>query len=180
MKFVIKQPTTIVLLTMFLGGCVSSVPEQIRSAPPDDPRIDEVRAEPSRFTGEEVRWGGEIASLENFKTHTQVEVVVRTLTSSGRPNSNAQSLGRFLGNIPGFLDPAVYEVKREITIFGTVAGSTMKSIGDYDYLYPVIDISSHVLWQPLPEYDPHYHRYYWYDPWYDPWYRHRYWHYPYY
>lgn len=175
----LKKPlTTVVLLSTLFGGCASSVPEQIRSAPAGDPGLEDVRAEIQQFAGAAVRWGGEIASVENFASHTQVEVVARALTNSGRPKSHVQSSGRFLGNVPGFLDPVIYKVKREITVLGTVAGSKTKTIGEYPYRYPVIEVSDHVLWQPLPQYDPHSHRYL-YDPWYDPWYRHRYWHYPY-
>ena len=164
---------------MLFSGCASNIPEQIRSAPPGSPGIEEVRSDIDHYLGREVRWGGEIVSVKNFESRTQVEVVARNLSSSGRPKTNAHSAGRFLGNIPGFLDPAIYTEKQQITVFGTVAGSRTYSIGEYAYQYPVVNVRSHMLWQPLPQYDPNYNPPYWYDPWYDPWYRHRYWGYPY-
>ena len=182
-KSVIRSSSFIVLLSILFSGCVSNIPEQIRSAPPGSPDIEEVRSDIDHYSGVDVRWGGEIVSVKNFEAHTQVEVVARTLSSSGRPNAITHSTGRFLGNIPGFLDPAIYAEKRQITVFGTVAGSTTYSIGEYAYQSPIVNVRSHVLWQPLPQYDPYYRHHYWYvpwyGPWYDPWYRHRYWGYPY-
>ncbi len=178
-----KKHLIALFLMTLLAGCASNIPEQIRSAPEGNPRVAEVRVDVDVFTGVEVRWGGEIALVENFESHTQIEIVARELTSSGRPLVNDPSPGRFVAKIRGFLDPAVYAERRQITVFGIVTGSLSKHIGEYLYDYPAVEVDSHVLWKPLPERDPYYYRPYWYDPWYDPWYgpwyRHHHWRYPY-
>jgi len=176
---VFKRQLSILFLMTFIAGCATNIPEAIRSAPEGNPRVAEVRVDVDVFTGAEVRWGGEIASVENFESLTQIEIVARDLTSSGRPLDDDHSPGRFVANIQGFLDPAVYAEKRQISIFGVVTGSQSRPIGEYIYNYPTVEVRTHVLWQPLPERDPYYYPPYWYDPWYDPWYRHHYWRHPY-
>lgn len=179
-RIVVIKPRSIRLLMMvFIGGCASNIPEEIRSAPEGNPRVAEVRVDAERFFGTKIRWGGEIASVQNFESHTQIEIVARDLASSGRPLASDNSPGRFIAAIQGFIDPTVYAEKREITVFGIVTGSVTKPIGEYLYRYPKAEVSRHVLWEPLPQRDPYYYPAYWHDPWYGPWYRHHYWRYPY-
>lgn len=159
------------LLTALLTGCASHVPQAIREAPPGGPTPAEVRAEPERFTGTTVRWGGTIAEVHNRSDDTEVVVVARELSGEGRPSGSSRSDGRFLARIDGFLDPVLYARDRALTVVGTVRGGERRAVGDYDYLYPVVDARAHYLWQrprPYPRYD-HY-PYDYYDPWYDPWY----------
>ena len=47
-----------------------------------------------------VRWGGAIASVENRRDETWIEIVERPLNTD-------KSAGRFLARVDGFLDPAV-------------------------------------------------------------------------
>jgi len=176
---VIKPQSILLLLMVFIAGCASHIPEEIRYAPESNPRVDEVRVDAERFIGTTIRWGGEIASVQNFESHTQIEIVARDLASSGRPLESDSSPGRFIAIIQGFLDPTVYAEKREITVFGVVTGSVTKPIGEFLYRYPKTEVSRHVLWEPLPQRDPYYFPAYWHDPWYGPWYRHHYWRYPY-
>lgn len=180
MKCSIKNLLLGLLSAMLVaGGCASHIPNEIRQAPQNNPIVAEVRTDPDRFVGSEIRWGGVIASVENLQAQTRLEIVARDLRNSGRPLNDDFSPGRFLADVEGFLDPAVYAADREITVFGVVLGSKDKPIGQYPYRYPVISVKQHLLWEPLPKRDPYHYPSYWYDPWYDPWYRHHYWGYPY-
>ncbi len=157
--------------TLLLGGCVSEVPESIRLPPSAAVSPAEARADPQHLVGVTVRWGGIIAKVENRREQTVLEVVARPLGRDGSPlEVESSHLGRFLARVPGFLDPALYEVGRAITVRGQFEGVETKAIGEFPYRYPVVDARQHFLWQPPPEprardYDP-----YWYDPWYPfPW-----------
>ena len=166
---IFRRLTAAVAATM-LVGCAATVPEAIRETPPGNPSPVEVRANPEQFVGARVRWGGSIASVDNRKEQTWIEVVARQLQDNGRPESGDTSFGRFLARIDGFVDPSIYSDEREITVVGTLRDSVRRTIGEYPYLYPVVEVSSHHLWPrelraPARYYDP-----YWYDPWYDPWY----------
>ena len=106
------------LVVIVLGGCSSTVPVLIRTAPPTELSPSTVSAAPATFVGELVRWGGTVKTVENGKTDTLIQVVARPLERGGRPRSRTASPGRFLARVPGFLDPAVYSEGRELTVAG--------------------------------------------------------------
>jgi len=166
--------TFLYLLALFvISGCASQVPAPIAKAPAVPLSVTEAKGTPGQHIGQDVRWGGEIISIENQPAQTWVEVVSRELRSNGRPIANSQSSGRFIASFQGFIDPAVYTPGRLLTIAGTIQGETTRTIGEYSYLFPVVAITASHLWEPPsetapPPYPP---PWWYYDPWYyDPWY----------
>ncbi len=150
-------------LIVTITGCASSVPAVIRTPPPGNISIDQVRENPQRFVDAQVRWGGTIAVVENRQSETQVEIVSRELQSNGRPKKDYDGGGRFQAMISGFLDPVIYEKGRSFTVVGRISGEISGEIGEHPYRYPVVKVTDYYLWNPLPK------RIY-YDPWfYDPW-----------
>ena len=154
---------------VLLAGCASNIPDGIRISLPDAPTVAEVRLNVDLYLGKQVRWGGQLASVKNETNRSLLEIVSRNLYRGGRPQQSDYSAGRFLAILPGFIDPAIYSEEREITIFGTITGSTSGEIGNFNYQYPVVSVAQHALWQPIPERHYHSNSYPWYDPWYDPW-----------
>lgn len=159
---------------VLLCGCASVIPEPIRTPPPSDVRIAEVRANPQSFRGADVRWGGDIVAVKNLRTETIVEVAARELENDGRPRYREKSEGRFLAKVPGFLDPVVFASGREMTVRGRFEDIVERPIGEFPYRFPLVRAEHVYLWEPLPPtyyYDP-----YWWDPWYPwGWPRHRHW-----
>ncbi len=157
-----------ILVITILTGCASAPPPAISRIPADHIQVSEVRSAPDRFNGAEVRWGGTITNVENKSTHTWVEVVSRNLDQQGRPVEETHSGGRFIASFPDFIDPEVYRAGNLITVIGTVEGQSKRLIGDYDYLFPVIAVSSSYLWPEekeetiIYEYPP---PWWYYDPW---------------
>lgn len=154
------------LLALSLAGCASNVPAPIRDELPTAPSVAEVRADPGRFVGSTVRWGGVIVATRNEAEDSVVEIVQRDLDGSGRPKTSDRSEGRFLARVRGFLEPTIFAQGREFTVTGRLAAPQPGAIGARPYDYPVVDAETYYLWPelPPPDYDP-----YWYDPWY-PWY----------
>jgi outer membrane lipoprotein len=159
--------------SLLLAGCASQVPRAVSEPPPRNLSVAEVRAKQGPI-GAQVRWGGTIAKVENYKTETWIEVVERPLDNDGRPQQLDQSGGRFLARVDGFLDPAIYAPGRQITVAGLLQENTTRQIGDYTYTFPVVKVISFYLWPPLSKqvyHDPWYDPWYpWHDPFYDPWY----------
>lgn len=157
-----------VILIVILGGCATQVPAPISMIPPGNLAVAEVRANPGRFVGSEVRWGGVITSVENKASQTWVEVVSRALKKNGQPRVDSGSGGRFIASFAGFVDPVVYSAGNLLTVIGAIEGETTRAIGEYDYSFPVVTVSSSYLWQPEPETVRHE---YYPPPWwyYDPW-----------
>jgi outer membrane lipoprotein len=163
------------LLALIVTGCSSPIPDLIRQAPPDNIQVEEVQQRPDDFLNSRVRWGGEIIGVENLSDSTLVEVLSRRLSSSGRPDSDSRSQGRFKITLPGFREPANFPKERLLTVTGTVVGKQDGSVGEYQYSYPLVQPDAYYLWAPEVEGPPYYPYYYdpFYSPWYYPyWYRH--------
>jgi len=136
------------------------------------PDVATARENPEQTRGEVVRWGGTIAGVENQPQVTLIEVVARELDRGGRPRATDISEGRFLAVIPGFLDPAIYQRGRQLTVVGELHGIRHREVGDLEYPYPEVRVTGHHLWEPRPE-PPAMGRYpgpYFHDPFYDPFY----------
>jgi outer membrane lipoprotein len=159
-----RSASILAVVAALTTGCAAGVPRPIRDAPPDNPALNAVRADPAAYTGRAVRWGGTIARVDNRATETRVEIVERALERYGRPRDTDVSGGRFLARFDGFLDPSVYAKDRQLTVTGMLAGSEAGKIGEHPYTYPVVRVEAAHLWPPLPE-PTHYRDPYWYDPW---------------
>jgi outer membrane lipoprotein len=129
-----------------------------------------VRAAPSAAVGKSVRWGGNIVSVRNLKTETQLEIVGRRLDGDGRPRDENRSDGRFLANVSGFLDPLVYKTGRDVTVNGHIEGTIDRAIGEFAYTYPVVRAADVHLWEvpTTSTYPPYYYPYYYDFPFGDP------------
>src|SRR5204863_5097759 len=126
-------------LALLLAGCASRPPDPIQDAPPIDLSIAQVAANVSACVGQRARWGGRIAGVENRASETWLDVVAHPLDSDGRPRLGAESLGRFMARVNGFLDPAVYSSGRAVTVVGTVEGTLTRPIGGYPHTYLIVD-----------------------------------------
>jgi len=159
----------LVFVPLLAAGCVTA-PAEIRNAPAGPP-VNVVRQNPDQYVGKQVRWGGVIASIENQATRTELQIVARPLHNSGRPVDTSNSLGRFIVQAPGFLEPTEYEKGRELTVVGSITGGRTQNIDQHPYLFPVVTARSLYLWEEEPRYaEPYYpypYPYYW-DPFY-PW-----------
>ena len=147
------------LLLPSLVGC-ASVPLLIREPPADNPILADVQTNPTAFRNRRVRWGGIIVSTRSVENGTEVEILAKALGNDGRPEPGDVSLGRFLVNSDGFLDPAVYSAGREVTVYGVLQNALVRNIGTRPYLYPLVDAAQLYLWTEQNDYG--------YDDWYSP------------
>lgn len=156
-------------LTLTLAGCASDIPRPIREAPAEKIPLAQALKNPEKHRAGAVRWGGAIASIENRRDETWIEIVERPLDTNGQPRDTDQSAGRFLARVQGFLDPAIFAPKRLVTAAGTLDGNSTRTIGEHPYTYPVVRADSIYLWPVPPKTGrAYYYPPYWYDPWY-PW-----------
>lgn len=159
----IRKFNLVIITIALLGGCASKPPAAISKVPPENPSLTRVRMDIDSFIGTEVRWGGVISKVENRATHTWIELVRRKLRENGKPRTDDRSDGRFIASFEGFVDPVVYEVGRPLTVVGTIEAKTERSIGDYDYLFPIVTVEGSYLWKAATNYRyPYYPSPYWY------------------
>jgi outer membrane lipoprotein len=168
----------LILALAGLGACAAKPPDAISRVPEDNPTLMRVRLDFDSHLGAEVRWGGEITSVENQAEGTWIEIVRYPLRANGRPRSGGKSDGRFIASFADFKDPVVYEVGRPLTVVGRIVDQTSRKIGDYDYRFAIVEVEGSYLWKAqAPAVYPNYPPYWWYhDPFYHPWRPHR--HYP--
>ena len=163
------------MLLSLLGGC-AAIPEQV-ALPDETPLVGfgRVIQAPEQYVGQTVRWGGVIAEVYNKADHSIIEITYYSLSASTRPEVDSNhSAGRFQARVNLFADPLVYSKGKAITVTGQLMAPHQGQIGEYNYVFPVINTQGHVLWNEQPDYDDR-----WQDPFYrPPYYRHPY--YPYY
>lgn len=155
---------SILLLTGFLMlGCQSKPKLPV---PPNNPPVAAVQDKPDAYINKPVTWGGVILSTEAKESGTEIILLAKRLESSTRPIETDIALGRFIAIINGFVDPAVLAKGRELSVNGVIKGKESRKVGEFEYLYPIVNVNSYHLWPVRVRY---YDDYYW-DPWYGPWY----------
>jgi outer membrane lipoprotein len=165
----------IVLSLLLLSGCATAPTayDPFQDSDFKGPSLEAARSNLEAYLNARVRWGGEIAKVENLRDETLLEIVEHPLDAKGRPYSNGDTSGRFIARFPGFLDPTVYAVGRPITIIGLITATTQGKIGAYPYVYPVVTVEQHRLWRKGGEPDVIYYYpdpFWYYAPFYDPFY----------
>jgi outer membrane lipoprotein len=158
-------------------GCAPVISKSLREQAVEDLSPQGVREDPAAYKGRIVHWAGEIIDSKNLKEGTLLEILQKPKDYEGRPKDVDRSGGRFLALYDGFLDSAVYEKGRKVTVAGEIRGLREMQIGEIQYAYPLVSVKEIHLWPKesrMYDYPPH-----WYDrPWwyYHPYYRyHPYW-----
>jgi outer membrane lipoprotein len=159
------RTTNLVFLTGLLASACTTIPEQLKGE--YGPLIPENTSEKDLQTP--VRWGGVILETRPEDDFTCFEILSKQLEKSMRPENVDQSSGRFIACKPGFYDPEVFEKGREVTVTGKLIHMDVRTIVEYDYHFPVVDIEFMSLWPERRE-RIHYDYYGMYRPYY--------WHYP--
>ena len=134
---------------LLLAACASPLPRPLQGeyAPLDPRDAAEIDA-----SGRAVRWGGRIVQVEPREGSTCFEMVSAGLDHYGRPSwGGGDTGGRFIACRSGFHDPAVFEVNREVTFTGRLAGHEERRIGGHGYRFPRLEADVVHLW---PERSP--------------------------
>lgn len=165
----------LIIAVMLLGGCMRPPAPLVG----DFSRTTVADARGEDHVGERVRWGGVIVETTPGKDATCFEIVALTLDRRAHPRTTDNTPGRFVACAPGFWDPAIWTPKREVTVVGTIDGTTSGKIGEYDYTFPRVAAEVVFLWpERLNEQRIYYGAPYWYPywwGWYDPLPRRRRW-----
>ena len=131
-----------VLGVLLLEGCESTGP--VQPAGPVPAQLS-ASGDPS-VKGRVFTWGGSVIGIRNLKDRTLLEVMAYPLGSDGKPYTDRKSLGRFIADYRGFLEPAEYPVGRLVTITGSMLGYLDGKVGEADYRYPALQVDDLRLW----------------------------------
>ncbi|MCK9263902.1 MAG: Slp family lipoprotein [Deltaproteobacteria bacterium] len=162
---------------LLTSSCASSLCRDLREGVDESVMLPLVIGNPQAYEGCRVLWGGTILDTNPQREGTMIEILERPLGSGCEPMEGDATGGRFLAVSERFLDPAVYSRGRKVTVVGMINGIEFRTIGEYEYPYPVVSMTNHVLWphreRGYREYYsyPATYPYYPYYPFYDPFYR---------
>ena len=141
-----RTPLLLIPLSLALGAC-ATVPAPLVG---EFAALTPTASVASGSSGERVRWGGEIISVDPGADATCFEVLSRDLDSSARPLARDDSNGRFIACRAGFYDPEVFVRGRDLTVIGSVTGTEMGRVGEFDYTYARVAAESVYLWPKRP------------------------------
>jgi len=140
----------ILVLLLPLAACLR--PPQNLAGKYDPITVPEAQAEPRE--GVAVRWGGQLLDVRPGREQTCFEIASFPLDARARPQPSDESPGRFVACAPGFYEPAVYTVGRDVTVVGALHGTTIGRVGQYEYTYPRVDAATVHLWPDRPVQQP--------------------------
>jgi outer membrane lipoprotein len=150
------------------SGCAPVISKQLRAKVAKELTLSEVLKNPEAYKGKTVLWSGVIISSVNLKEGTMIEVLQKPADTRGKPKDVDESEGRFLALNPGYLDVAIYNGGRKVTVAGEVQGKKIQRLGEIDYTYPLISAKKIHLW-PVAKEDRVYYPYpWWYGPYWYP------------
>lgn len=98
------------------------------------------------YAGAKVVWGGMIIKTEPLQQQTQIEVLAFPVDSSGEPDRQTASQGRFLILHKGFLEPTDFAPGRWLSVVGIIGQAQTGSVGEASYRFPVIQPEQLYLW----------------------------------
>jgi outer membrane lipoprotein len=98
------------------------------------------------YTSTRVVWGGMIIKTEPLQQQTQIEVLAFPVDENGEPDRQTASLGRFLIQHKGFLEPTDFAPGRWLSVVGIIGQAQTGSVGEASYRFPVIQPEQLYLW----------------------------------
>lgn len=134
--------------SLLLSAC-NTIPDKL-----DVPKHTALQAYPAQATnieGQQARWGGYIAAIENRKDSTVLDIVNLKLGSSSRPVKSDETLGRFRAYVEGYLDPHIYQPGRMVTALGRAGKNETVMIGDHPLIQPSLYAKEIHLWPKVSE-----------------------------
>lgn len=145
-----RTPKTLFLAVVLalMTGCGPVISDEVLKTVNRDIEFRELAADPAKYTGKSVVFGGTILNIENMENTTEMEVVQEGMNSQLKPVDRGESAGRFLVRFDRFMDPAIFSAGKRITVAGVVTGTETRPLGKGNYRYPVIEPREHYLWEP--------------------------------
>lgn len=117
-------------------------------APPHRSEVTVTRVRVENLVGQQVRWGGEVASVTPTERETCFEVIDQPLAHDGAPLHTEQTDGRFLACTPQFYPRGLYE-GRDVTVTGRLEPPVIGELDGLEHRYPRVAIAALNFW-PQP------------------------------
>jgi outer membrane lipoprotein len=139
---------TLLAIAFGMAGCSPPFPQEVLKKIDRNISFRDLKQEPERYKGTWAMIGGVIVDVKSAKEGSYLEVLQKALDSRGRPLQTDVTEGRFLVFSEQFLDPALYQRGRAISVVAEVAGTRVLPLGDIEYRYPLLTSKAIHLWEP--------------------------------
>jgi outer membrane lipoprotein len=146
-----------ICLVLLMLGCATGVSKQARSQVTYYGSFAALQTALDEHVGEVVMFGGKILRTKAYPNSSEIAVLQLPLGSGNRPQDGDHSEGRYLIRSEQFLDPAIYEQGRLLTVVGKLSGSEARSIGGFEYNYPVVEAIELKPWPWARKASPSFH-----------------------
>lgn len=135
-----------IFFIMFAMGCTVGISQQSRSKVTYTGTFSALQKTPDAYLSEVVMFGGRIIETNVSPALSELMILQLALGTNGRPVNPDESEGRFIIQTQQFLDPAVYQNDMLLTVVGTLKGGKVGSVGDFEYVYPLVEPIEIKLW----------------------------------
>ncbi|MFH1102642.1 MAG: Slp family lipoprotein [Pseudomonadota bacterium] len=146
-----------VLFVFLAMGCAGTISKQARSQITYTHPFSTLIQNPEKYIGETLLVGGKILETIASNQGSEITVLQLRLDNDGRPVDEDKSEGRFLIRSDQFVDPEIYQKGTPVSLVGKLIGKENRSIGQFDYSYPVLSIIEIKLWQKQARSMPVFH-----------------------
>ena len=130
---------SVMYLALLLLGCASGISQQARSRVTYHSSFFELQGNIDQHNGKVVMLGGKVIETKASQTASKITVLQLPLNRRGRPEDADRSEGRYLVQSEQFFDPAIYAKGTLLTVVGRLNGSEVRSIGGFEYIYPLVE-----------------------------------------
>jgi outer membrane lipoprotein len=154
-KWTVRLLAIGLILVMF--GCATGISQQTRSQVTYKGTFAALQKAPSQHTGEIVMFGGKVIDTKSSPTSSEITVLQLPVDTTHRPKDGDQSQGRYIVQSKQFLDPAIYQAGSLLTVVGKVTGSEVRSIGGFQYVYPLVEAIEIKPWPATGRKSPSFH-----------------------
>lgn len=113
----------------------------MRARTPLDATIDA-----EHYRNAQVVWGGEVIEVHNRADSSEIVILAYPLDDGQRPQRGDTSLGRFIAELPGYVESYDYPQGRFVTIAGKLDGSREDLVGEQRYRYAIVRTDETHLW----------------------------------
>jgi outer membrane lipoprotein len=142
-RFPFRSTSMALAAFVLLAGCATPV---FRDAPVTAPSPATVAAAPERYHDLDVVWGGRIIALRNLADTTEVQVVAYPLERGQRPATDAQTQGRFVVVLPGYVEAMDYPTGRYLSVRGHLNGTQERLIDEHEVVHPMVRSTAVHVW----------------------------------
>ncbi len=128
-----------------LAGC-TTLPAVHTAQPAAALTPAEIAEAPESHAGATVVWGGRILKVSNLAQRTEVTVLAYPLDRDQRPRTRTASSGRFIAQLPGFVEPYDYPEGRYLTVGGVLVGTRVVRVDGQERVLPLVQVEDVRRW----------------------------------